>query len=59
MCKHFLVNGLQHFQLEENAWNLAKESNDVESYEKFNQTFSEGEYSSLASSRKDEIIHNC
>ncbi|MBU2969659.1 formylglycine-generating enzyme family protein [Pseudoalteromonas sp. C2R02] len=52
------ISWIEHFQLEENAWEKAKETNDIDSYERFSQSFSNGEYDELAQSRADEIIHD-
>lgn len=51
------ISWIEHFQLEENAWQQAKETNDIDSYENFSQSYSNGEYDVLAQSRTDEIIH--
>jgi len=51
------ISWIEHFQLEENAWQQAKDTNDIDSYENFSQSFSNGAYDELAQSRTDEIIH--
>ncbi|SFD43490.1 formylglycine-generating enzyme family protein [Pseudoalteromonas denitrificans] len=45
----------EHFEAEENAWMLAKKSDNIKSYQNFTKKFDKGDYSALAQSRRDEL----